>query len=554
MALAQPAADRFSFSPAVRRILQETDIFVAFAGGVGNFGTNFAWFKEKDTILWLDVGSGFPHGNTPGLSKVLPDLRFISYAPPTAIVITHGHEDHIGALVHLLNFIPEKTPLYASPFTLALLRNKFEDFGYSLDFFELFPLRENTTFSVGGFTLQNFFMPHSIPQTFSVGIYSHKSKKKIYFTSDFKLSGYERRFRQKDIERYGPVDFLFIDSTGAMQAGLTDPEEIVLRNLEEIVAQWPGRIFVTTFSSQIERIHFLYKIAQKYHRKFGLLGYSLKVNLKAAYEANEFPVPFDAISQPSPTEDRAIWVVAGCQAEKGSSLQRLAEKDLEKLKLRRGDLFLYSASMIPGNEEKIYMVLNKIATEGVTVLGVSTSDPKIHTSGHGRQEDMGQLISWLRPKYIIPVHGDPLRFNSFRRFLDEENRQKVHLAFQGHIYALKDKFEEVAHNDYSPTFLDGLSIHQDISLYEDRERLSEHGLCLLIFNSSRKLIKVCYEAVSSTEFLQEVHPYLEFQIRTILAQYNPNNERSRKELLQRLNEIHEKRLGKTPHVVFVELS
>lgn len=554
MALAQREDKGHSFSPEIKKILTQNQLFVAFAGGVGQFGTNFAWFKEGKTILWLDVGAGFPHANTPGLSKILPDLRFLAYAPPSAVILTHGHEDHIGSLVHVLEFIPEKTPLFASPFTLALLKEKLAEVGYSLNYFSVHPVEKNQEFSVGHFKVHNFFMPHSIPQTFSVGFYSEKSKKRIYFTSDFKIQGEESRFSQKDIIRFAPVDFLFVDSTGSLNPGFTDPEEVVLKNLEQIIQNWQGRIFIATFSSQIQRIRFLFSLAKKYNRKIGIKGYSIKFHLKAAFEAGEFPIPFHQISEPSPKDEKSIWIVAGCQGEKGSSLQKLANGELENLKLKKGDLFIYSASMIPGNEERIYESLNKIAKLGVTIVGTSPADLKVHTSGHGRQSDMKEIISWLKPKRIIPIHGDPLHFHSFSQFLEPtEVAKKVRFAYQGSLYALTDEFTEVAQLDYLPNFLDGKEIHKDALLYQNRLRLAQAGICLLILNSKNSLLKVQYEAVATDEFIKELHPYLEKQIRSLLNTAINFSEKEKDKLISKINRLHEKELGKAPYLIFLKI-
>ncbi|HRP69733.1 MAG TPA: MBL fold metallo-hydrolase, partial [Turneriella sp.] len=230
--------------------LRPNKLYFAFGGGVGRFGTNFTLFHLNDTTVWVDLGSGFANHHTPGMDKNLPNRQLLLGFPPTAIFLTHGHEDHIGALPHLTEVIPHGTPIYTSPFTKALVVNRLKDRGIDPSIWEFKLIEENTQVKIGNFTVFTFFMPHSIPQCFSVGLEADAAgeKKRIYFSSDFKLKGGEVRHKVAQIKKFAPVDFLFIDSTGALNEGETVDEKEVDESLERLILKIKGRIFLTTFS------------------------------------------------------------------------------------------------------------------------------------------------------------------------------------------------------------------------------------------------------------------------------------------------------------------
>ncbi len=551
----QESKDFYSLSADVRRSLSGNGLFAAFGGGVGRFGTNFAWFKAGSTIIWIDVGAGFPDANTPGLQKILPDLRLLNYQPPTAIILTHAHEDHIGALPHVVSLVPDGTLVYASPYTIAMVRGRMQENGIPDTKFEFIPVEHNTSFEIGRFFVSTFFMPHSIPQTYSVGLRDRETGRKIYFTSDFKTQGAEPRFSQKDIRRFGPVDYLLIDSTGALNPGYADPEHDVIVNLEKTIKEWPGRIFIATFSSQIERIRAVFEIGKKLNRPVGLQGYSLKSHLRAAYAAGEFSIPPHQWKDPGAENKKSIWLLAGCQSEAGSSFHRLAHGRLTKFSLGPNDLLIYSGSMIPGNEGNIFESLNNIARTGAKVLGIATQQKKLHTSGHGKQEDILKLIDWVQPARILPVHGDPLHFHAFREIITAAKlKAALHLVYQGHIYHLGKELSEVAEINYRPAFIDGNEIHHDRDLYEQRQQLGKFGVCTIgIDRNTGTLLKLRYTGVVTPSYLQEHHPYLEYEIKTLITTYRGDGSfEQNKNLRKKIDEFHQKKLGKIPAVIIIE--
>ncbi|HMV35006.1 MAG TPA: ribonuclease J, partial [Turneriella sp.] len=416
----QVSADPAGIVDYPRRLVKD-QLYFAFGGGVGRFGTNFTVFHLNGVTIWIDVGSGFANHHTPGMDKNLPNRQLLLGFPPTAIFLTHGHEDHIGALPHLTEVIPVGTPIFASPFTTALVTARLKDRGIDPARWDFRLIEQDSDIEIGPFRVSTFFMPHSIPQCFSVGLEASlpQGKKRIYFSSDFKMRGSEVRHKVQNIKKFAPVDFLFVDSTGSLHEGETTDEREVDESLERLISRIPGRIFITTFASQVERIKNIVRIASGLSRPVGFLGRSLKSQWEAAFISREVAAPLHLQKPPSYTSQNAVWLVAGCQADKNSSFSRLTHGTLAKVRLKAGDTLVYSASMIPGNEGKIYEALNLAADVGVRVVGVS-GDTRVHASGHGKRGDIERLISYLKPRHILPVHGDPLHFHAFIDFIDQK--------------------------------------------------------------------------------------------------------------------------------------
>ena len=271
------------------RRLERDHLYFAFGGGVGRFGTNFTIFHLNGTTIWVDVGSGFANHHTPGMEKNLPNRQLLLGFPPTAIFLTHGHEDHIGAFPHLVHVIAAGTPVYTSPFTAALLTNRLRDRGVDPARWDFRLIEENTRIEIGGLALFTFFMPHSIPQCFSVGLEAElpEGRKRIYFSSDFKMHGSEVRHKTAQLKKFAPVDFLFVDSTGSLLEGETADEKEVDESLSKLIANTKGRIFLTTFASQVERIKNLVANAANAGRPIGFAGRSLKTQWEAAFMSGE---------------------------------------------------------------------------------------------------------------------------------------------------------------------------------------------------------------------------------------------------------------------------
>ncbi|MFO1527442.1 MAG: ribonuclease J [Turneriella sp.] len=528
------------------RRLQRDQLYFAFGGGVGRFGTNFTIFHRNDVTVWIDVGSGFANHHTPGMERNLPNRQLLLGFPPTAIFLTHGHEDHIGAFPHLTEVIPAGTPVYASPFTAALLSNRLRDRGIDPARWNFQLIEENSRIDIGDFRVFTFFMPHSIPQCFSVGL--ETEGKRIYFSSDFKMHGAEVRHSVAQLKKFSPVDFLFVDSTGALSEGETADEREVNESLDKLIRQTKGRIFITTFASQVERIKNLVATAANLGRPVGFVGRSLKSQWEAAFMSGEVSQPLHRMKPPPFTSQNALWLVAGCQADTNSSFSRLTHGQLTKMKMKEGDTLVYSASMIPGNEGRIYECLNMAADAGVKVIGPG-ADIRVHASGHGRRGDIGRLMSYLKPRHILPVHGDPLHFHAFLNFIDEK-KYSVAITAEHKIYALGDAPVLVESVPDETCLVEPGEVHFEQSLYRDRLHLGEQGICVALFDSAIfTLRRLSYVGVMSSALAREAEAELFAEASKIAAEVAGAAEANReKKFRDRLGRFHAERIGRTPYI------
>lgn len=538
------------------RRLKPGRLYFAFGGGVGKFGTNFTVFHLNGSTLWIDVGSGFANHHTPGMEKNLPNRQLLLGFPPSAIILTHGHEDHIGAVPHLVEVIPAGTKIYASPFTAALLGNRLKDRGIDPGRWKFSLIQENTKFTVGDLDIYTFFMPHSIPQCFSVGLEADlpEGKRRVYFSSDFKLKGAEVRHKVGQIKKFAPVDFLFVDSTGSLHDGDTADEREVDESLEKLILKSKGRIFLTTFSSQVERIKNLVRIASRSGRPIGFLGRSLKAQWEAAFQSKEVDQPLHLMKQPAFTNQNALWLVAGCQADRNSSFSRLTNGMMSQIKLKKGDTLIYSASMIPGNEGRIYECLNHAAAAGVEVVGIS-GDVRVHASGHGRRGDIEKLVSYLKPQNILPVHGDPLHFRSFLHFLADK-KMRVSITDEHKIYALGDEPEFVESVPDETCLVEPGEVHFSESIYRERVHMGGEGICIALFEADRfQLNRLDYVGVMSENLTAKIQRDLFREAGKIAAELAGAGAESRhKKFRDRLGRLHGDLIGRAPYVKIMQIA
>lgn len=542
-----------------RRELSPEKLYAVFGGGVGAFGRNFTVFTTQGKTLWIDTGCGFPSGEYPGLSKTLPSFELLEAFPPDVVVLTHGHEDHIGAIPAIVDFIPPQTPVFASPFTIALVKKKLREGDLGEDALNIKKVEENGVFYSESFQLSAFFVPHSIPQTFGVGIElpaggGGEIPKKLFYTSDFKLKGDEKNFTSEAIEGFGPVDYMFSDSTGALSGGSAPSEEEVRKNLEKVISAWEGRVIVTTFSSQISRIKSVYEIAEKLRRPLGIRGHSIRVHMQAAFDSGEFPTPAWKIASPSPEHPKAIWLVAGCQAEEGSSFDRFSKSALGKLTPDKRDLVLYSGSVIPGNTEQVLGALNLLAKQGISIYGMAGEEEAIHASGHARRDELETMVRWLRPRVVCPVHGDPLHFQGFSSFLKNIPESSLETLSDEWVYELGKKPSPIAQLDCDPVFIDAGEIHSEKKIYCYRRNLASSGICNIVVEAQSGAIReLQYIGVCGEGLLGERIGQLRDEIQRVLARGNESETPRENKVKQKIAKINLKHLNKTPFVNLIQM-
>ncbi len=528
--------------------LDPNTLYVAFGGGVGKFGANFTVFSYQGCNIWIDLGIGFLNEQYPGADKHLPNIALAKLLVPDLVIFTHAHEDHIGALPYFHNLIPEKTPIFASDFTHAIINKKLKEFIIKAHHWEFTIIKKNQVIQFGGVELHILFIPHSIPDSFSVGLSYKKINRKIYFSSDFKLQGNEPRYSIQDIKDFGPIDYLFCDSTGSIQEGSTPNDESVVKCITQKIIDFPGRIWLTTFASNVLRILAILEFAKSHQYKIGLLGRSVINYIDAAYESGHTSRIAKEWATASRSDKKALWIIAGCQGNENSALHKLAYQKLNDIQLTTNDLIIYSSSIIPGNEVNVYDVLNNIILQGPTVFGLGSEYHEVHTSGHGKSGDIQSLVSWLRPKYIIPVHGDPIHLYAFHKILAD--KKQVTIVDSQYVYKLNKQIEKVFRLDNETLFVENKVIHNNLSIFKTRRDILTKGICNIIINESElRLCTIDYQAVLFPDDYAENKKNIFSKIQNII-QYTLESDALKKEkkLKEKIYKVYHLTFNKVPFI------
>jgi len=379
-------------------------------GGVGEFGMNMLLVACGDTALLIDAGVMFPEPELFGVDLVIPDLSALDAyrGRIKALVLTHGHEDHIGAVPHVVSRVDG--PIFGSPFTLALLAPKLEE--HDIDLRDrLTPVKPRQRVEVGPFTIEFIRVTHSIPDCLAVAI--HTPAGVIVHTGDFKIDQTPLDGQLFDLHRLAELGSqgvlaLLSDSTNADRRGVTGSERDVVEGFEEIFASAQGRILIATFSTSIYRLQLLSDLAEQFDRKVAFVGRGMQHNSQIAERLGILKLKPGVEIRDSDVRDYArdevVCLCTGSQGEPQAALPRIAIDDHRFVSLEKGDTVAFSARSIPGNEKAIARVMNHVARRGADV--VTDTDRHIHVSGHGSAEELKLVLSLVRPRYFVPIHGE----------------------------------------------------------------------------------------------------------------------------------------------------
>jgi ribonuclease J len=378
-------------------------------GGLGEFGLNMMAISYADTMLIVDAGSMFPEPELLGVDLIIPDLSYLQQHPSrtSAVVLTHGHEDHIGALWHVMRTV--KGPVYGTPFTLALAESKLAE--HNIDTRDrLIGVRPRDKIVVGDFTVEFLRVTHSMPDCVAIAI--HTPVGIIICTGDFKIDQTPIDGEHFDFHRLAQLGSegvlaLFSDSTNIERSGFTGSELSVIEAFEEIFSSTKGKIVVTAFATSIFRIQLLVNLAAQFNRKVAFVGRGMVDTSQIAQRLGYLNVPAGLAIRDAEVKSHApesvVCLVTGSQGEPLSALSRIAINDHRHVSLSPEDVVIFSAREIPGNERSIDRVINHIARRGAEI--VNQGDKHVHVSGHASEEELKLVLSLVRPRCFVPIHG-----------------------------------------------------------------------------------------------------------------------------------------------------
>ncbi|MBN2083212.1 ribonuclease J [bacterium] len=457
-------------------------------GGIGEIGKNCYVLNVAGKLLIIDVGMSFPDMRDFGVDVVIPDFTYLvkNQHRVAGIILTHGHEDHIGGLAYLLQDLTKIPPIYGSKFTLGLLRGKLAEF--DLGDTELTQFKPGDDLNIGGIDVQTLRVTHSIPDACSVAVHTPVG---IYLHSgDVKLDPTPVDGRTTDFDKLASigdqgVTVLSMDVTNIERTGLSGSETSVRPALRDYVAQHRGRVFLTTFASNIHRIQQMIDIAVELNRKVLVLGRTMVDNTAMSQDLGYLKVPPNVLIHPTDVDKvkphRLMVILTGSQGEPLAAISKLASGEHRFLTVSQDDLFIFSASPIPGNETAIYSVIDDLFKKGAEVIyGLGTG---AHVSGHGNQEEIREYVQIARPTFAIPTHGEYRMQMRFKKLapqwgIDEAN---VPIVDRGEVWAFnRDTYQQIDTVKTGAIFIGGDG-GADISRRMINERLALAQDGVLVF-------------------------------------------------------------------------
>lgn len=462
---------------------------ISFLGGIGEIGKNMTAIEYGDDMIIIDCGLAFPSEDMPGVDLVIPDFTYVKENAHKlkGIVITHGHEDHIGSLPYLLKDV--KAPIYGSKMTLTLLDNKLRE--HKLTKIKGVCVKPGYSVKLGCFTVEFVKVNHSIPGAFALAIDSPAGI--IFHTGDFKID-YEPIDKEvidlariAELGRKG-VTLMLAESTNVERAGYALSEKRVGENLERVfIENADRRLFVATFSSNIYRVQQIIELAIKYNRRVAVIGRSMINNIDAGMKIGSFTFDksvFIDIEKIASLEDKNVLVLStGSQGEPTSALSRLANGEFSRVEIGENDTVIFSSSPIPGNENMINAVINNLYKKGAIVV-----TENVHASGHACQEELKTIHSLIHPKFFIPVHGEYRHLKEHVLLAEKMGMPKTNYVIPeiGNVIELTKNSMTLGQNIHAgEQLVDGLGIGDVGSVVlRDRKLLSEDGLVIVVIGVS----------------------------------------------------------------------
>jgi len=485
-------------------------------GGIGEFGMNCMGIRYGDEMIVVDAGMGFPEETPYGVDISIPNFDFLEdyRSDLTALILTHGHEDHIGALSYILKKF--NLPVYGSRFTLALAEKRLEEHRM-LGEVLLHRVKANDIIEIGSFKIEFIHASHSLIECFSLAITTPLGT--LIHTGDYKIDDTPvigKPYDLKTLAKYGDAGVLALlgDSTNATVEGRTPSEKAVIPAFEEIFSQTEGRIIVASFSSSLHRLQVIFNIAHEFGRKVCVLGRSMQKNVEIAEEQGLLNIPYNTLiglgESRSLEDDQIVYLVTGSQGETRAALWNMATGTYKGLGIEKGDTVILSARIIPGNEKAISRLIGHLYKHGANII--EEKRRLVHVSGHASQEDIKILTETARPKYLIPIHGE------YRMLFRHKEYVKNHIAgyTDENVILIENgdilEFDEfgariAAHNNLEKSFIDEESLAEiEYDVIRERKKLAYGGaisLVVTIDKKTREIIgepQISYQGVANINF------------------------------------------------------
>lgn len=471
---------------------------VCTLSGTNEIGRNSNFLELGNDIIVVDAGNAFPGAEMYGIDYLIPNTNYLQKKKKNirGLLITHGHQDHIGALPYILEGLGYPT-IYAGAFAAALIKEKLAEFDM-LRKVKIEIVRANSVINLGQFRARFIYVTHSIPDAFSIFIESPKGN--VFISGDYKLDDNPPNEPETDYgalkSLQGKIDLALMESTNAYRPGKALSETEVAKTLDRIITNHNGRVVVAAFGSLVTRLYSIMQIALKSGRKVVLAGRSIETAVRVAREQRYIDVPDDLFIKVTEMQkfqdNQLILLVTGSQAERYSSLDRISLNEHKYIKVKKTDLVIMSSSEVPGNVSKIERMTDKLIRQGMDLLKSNEED--VHASGHGLQEDMKMMYELIKPKFIMPVHGSlTFRYQNKKNYVSWGHpSDKVLLTDDGNVWEFDgNTWKRGTNVESKPILIDGLGIGDtgDVVL-KDRAKLAEYGMFVIVMNIAHQTKKL----------------------------------------------------------------
>lgn len=455
-------------------------------GGLNEIGKNLTLLEYQDQILIIDCGLAFPEVEMYGIDIVIPDFTYLEENAKKIVgmVITHGHEDHIGAIPYLLKKV--RMPIYGTPISLGLIENKLKEHGIRGDFH---PVKAGDHFKIGQFKVETIRTTHSVAD--AICLYIQTPVATLFHTGDFKVDYTPIDGDPIDLNKFAEigtrgVDVMLCDSTNVLRPGFTKSEKLVGETLDGIFRNAKQRIIIATFSSNVHRIQKIIELTAKYGRKFTVSGRSMENVVKLAQELGYLKIPRGSYVELNKAKNipdsHMVIITTGSQGEPMAALSRMANDEHRNVTLKQGDTVILSSTPVPGNEKTVSTIVNKLYEKGTNVIYNDVAD--IHVSGHACQEELKLIHSLIRPRFFMPVHGEARHLAQHAKLAESlgEKPGDIFILSNGDMLTVEKKraFKTEKYTSAEDILVDGLGIG-DVGnvVLKDRKMLSESGLIIV---------------------------------------------------------------------------